>query len=684
MVSLKERKAALKRKRPGGKAAKRAPAPAADYDEDDAMIAALERKLGGTKKKSARKALDAEFAEDGFGDGFMDFLDKVDRVGGAEAPEDDGDGGDDDGDSAADDDARGDAGGDDAADDGRGGTTVHYAPTRGEDLYGRSTTGGAWVPPSLRRRLEAKGFSGGGGAPSSASAALMGCLNRVADATVGACAAEIVAAYANHPAAAVNAAVVDQCAAQCLHAKQSMAATLIPPYAACVAAVHVGGGRDLGSAVLEELRRALAPYAENGAAPGAAAPPRVANAAALLAALCDCGLVGAALPLSLAEALAGRGAAADLELAALLAAGCRDRARRDAPERLRALPEKRSAGADDARSRHAAAALAAACAATVSKSDRLAREADVARSKKLRAAVAAAARAAGARLAPLALEWADLRDADAKGRWWKQGAAWDARRATAGAGAPPPSRATVPAAGALEGLARRHRMNTAPRQAAFAALVGAADADDAAWRLGDLAAAKACDDATAAAVLVHCCGAEARANGFYGAVAAARRGQAKDFGFGLKLAFWDALRAPRRTGEALEAAARRATNLGKLLGGLLGPDLAVGAALGRVDADALRAPACCFLVVAALRGLLEAADDATFAAALRAPGDAPSLDALYAFANAKLRPSPATAGDPAKARAWDARRRRLAAFLLDPAAPAAEKTKKKKKKKELS
>ena len=682
MVSLKERKAALKRKRPGGKAAKRAPAPAADYDEDDAMIAALERKLGGTKKKSARKALDAEFAEDGFGDGFMDFLDKVDRVGGAEAPEEEEDGGDDD--VERDDDARGDAGGDDAADDGRGGTTVHYAPTRGEDLYGRSTTGGAWVPPSLRRRLEAKGFSGGGGAPSSASAALMGCLNRVADATVGACAAEIVAAYANHPAAAVNAAVVDQCAAQCLHAKQSMAATLIPPYAACVAAVHVGGGRDLGSAVLEELRRALAPYAEDGAAPGAAAPPRVANAAALLAALCDCGLVGAALPLSLAEALAGRGAAADLELAALLAAGCRDRARRDAPERLRALPECCGAGADDARSRHAAAALAAACAATVSKSDRLAREADVARSKKLRAAVAAAARAAGARLAPLALEWADLRDADAKGRWWKQGAAWDARRATAGAGAPPPSRATVPAAGALEGLARRHRMNTAPRQAAFAALVGAADADDAAWRLGDLAAAKACDDATAAAVLVHCCGAEARANGFYGAVAAARRGQAKDFGFGLKLAFWDALRAPRQTGEPLEAAARRATNLGKLLGGLLGPDLAVGAALGRVDADALRAPACCFLVVAALRGLLEAADDATFAAALRAPGDAPSLDALYAFANAKLRPSPATAGDPAKARAWDARRRRLAAFLLDPAAPAAEKTKKKKKKKELS
>ena len=223
-------------------------------------------------------------------------------------------------------------------------------------------------------------------------------------------------------------------------------------------------------------------------------------------------------------------------------------------------------------------------------------------------------------------------------------------------------------------------MNTAPRQAAFAALVGANDADDAAWRLGDLASAKACDDATAAAVLVHCCGAEARANGFYGAVAAARRGQAKDFGFGLKLAFWDALRARPRTGEALEASARRATNLGKLLGGLLGPDLALGAALGRVDADALRAPACCFLVVAALRALLEESDDATFAAALRAPGDAPSLDALYAFANAKLRPSPATAGDPAKARAWDARRRRLAAFLLDPAAPAAEKKKQKKKK----
>ena len=50
----------------------------------------------------------------------------------------------------------------------------------------------------------------------------------------------------------------------------------------------------------------------------------------------------------------------------------------------------------------------------------------------MRSAVASAARGRGggaSQPAALNLEWADLRDADVKGRWWKQGAAWDRRRA---------------------------------------------------------------------------------------------------------------------------------------------------------------------------------------------------------------------------------------------------------------
>lgn len=266
MSSLRERKAALKRKRSPRPARDRSSGAAGADDEDDAMIAALEKKLGGRKKKASRATMDGELAEDGFGDGFLEYLDRIDPApapAADEAPEE----------------AEAEAAVADAD-----GTTAFYAPTEGTDLYGRSTTGGgggAWKPRRLRVDAD--------GTPPALDEALTGALNRVADGTVGATASAIAAAYAAFPAARVNARIVDACESACLHAKQAMAATLIPPFAAAVAAAHFSERRDLGASLLERVAPALAAGLEDGGR-------RAENAAALVAALCDVGLVGPALP----------------------------------------------------------------------------------------------------------------------------------------------------------------------------------------------------------------------------------------------------------------------------------------------------------------------------------------------------------------------------------------------------
>ena len=76
----------------------------------------------------------------------------------------------------------------------------------------------------------------------------------------------------------------------------------------------------------------------------------------------------------------------------------------------------RDESGDDARLLQAKNALRNACAS---------KPGDVSRSKSLRAAVARAVPNGRARDAPLALSWSDLRNAEATGRWWRRGAAYD-------------------------------------------------------------------------------------------------------------------------------------------------------------------------------------------------------------------------------------------------------------------
>jgi len=211
----------------------------------------------------------------------------------------------------------------------------------------------------------------------------------------------------------------------------------------------------------------------------------------------------------------------------------------------------------------------------------------------------------------------------------------------------------------LAALAKAHRMNTPARRAAFEAVAGAADADDAATRVNELRRLKRCDDGDAATVLVALCAAEKNAyNPFYAAVAR-KLCTSRGFPFALKLAFWDALRP---TGGALDDVARPAANVGKLLAACLSADLPLAAALGRVAADALAADArVCVLVAAALRALIVDGDDARFDAALAPPDrPPPSFDALLGLLKAQVAVPPA----------FKARHKRLRRFLADPARPS--------------
>ena len=536
---------------------------------------------------------------------------------------------------AKDDDPLADLIGDDSSDDAESieqeeTTAAHYAPQEGQDIYGRPTDK-KWVPPSLRRRLN------NDNTPTAVGDVLRGALNKVSDTNIDATSDAICGAYAKFPANDVHAFVSSHMRETCVHGAQNMEA-LVPPYAAVIAAADTKGGRELGAHVLE----ALLPDLESEG-------KRRGNAAALLAAFCDVGLCGGELTMSYAEALRDDGTADALEACAIVATGSRDVWRRsDLRGRLSKLALKDESG-DDARLLQAKNALRNACAS---------KPGDVSRSKSLRAAVARAVPNGRARDAPLALSWSDLRNAEATGRWWRRGAAYDRHAQDALADDVAQRRAAAKAPSSKqEQTMRALRLNTPAKRAAFGGVAGAADAHDAATALHALSTKRLCDDRTAAGVLQTCCGGEPTYNPFYAEVAKLRRGESKDFAFGLKLACWDAFKASDASEDARKAA-RRAANLGKFCAALLGPELPLSVAFSKVEARSLVADAAVKVaVLSALRGLLVEASDEAFAGALSME-PSPGAVTVAPFAQTRLkRPAGADAS------AWAAREAELVAWF---------------------
>ena len=525
-----------------------------------------------------------------------------------------------------------DASEDDAVPEAEPTTEAHYAPRAGQDIYGRQK-GEKWVPPSLRRRRA--------DAPErDLGEVLRGPLNKVSDATIVETAEAVCGAYATFPANDVHAFVSKHLRDTCVHGAQNMGA-LVPPYAAVIAATDARGGRELGAHVLEGLRADL-----DGAG------KRRLNGSGVLAALCDVGLCGGELPLSYAEALQNEASADALEACSVVVRGARDVWRRgDATKgRLSALGVA-SADTDDARLSQAKDALRSACA---SKPD----DRRLARSKALRASVARAVPAGQLRGAPLALSWSDLKNAESTGRWWRRGAAYDRHAQQALEGDVQTRRAEMRAKPSWqEATMRALRMNTPAKRAAFGGVANAQDAQDAAQALAALVTKRLCDDRCAAGVLQACCGGEPTYNPFYAAVACIRRGLSKDFAFGLKLSCWDAFRAAD-AGEDPRKAMRRAANLGKFCGALLGSELPLATAFAKVDARGLLEDASAKVaVLSALRCLLVETDDARFAAALQLEPSEGAAD-VESFARARLRRPPS-----ADAGAWAGREAALFAWF---------------------
>jgi len=149
-------------------------------EDDDFIIKKLSKKLA---KGSGKGKLKKEWGEE-MGEGFADFMDELDGLGDRlGVPEDEPEASGDDSDSDSDGDggyASSDSGADDFPPVDSKDT---YAPTPGEDIYGRiapssapTSAPGAYVPPHLRKKMQAAKSKGG-----EVDSRLKGTLNRLSE-----------------------------------------------------------------------------------------------------------------------------------------------------------------------------------------------------------------------------------------------------------------------------------------------------------------------------------------------------------------------------------------------------------------------------------------------------------------------------------------------------------------------
>jgi len=127
---------------------------------------------------------------------------------------------------------------------------------------------------------------------------------------------------------------------------------------------------------------------------------------------------------------------------------------------------------------------------------------------------------------PLRVSLTDIRNTDAKGKWWLVGASWIGNQesaSTSTAKAPKKSKKDPEDLDFYSGtdllqLAREQRMNTDVRQAIFVAIMSAEDYTDAYFRILKLRL-KRKQEPEIPRVLIHCCSSEASYNPYYTLVA---------------------------------------------------------------------------------------------------------------------------------------------------------------------
>ncbi|KAK4548974.1 hypothetical protein LTR36_008747 [Oleoguttula mirabilis] len=187
---------------------------------------------------------------------------------------------------------------------------------------------------------------------------------------------------------------------------------------------------------------------------------------------------------------------------------------------------------------------------------------------------------------PLRITLADIRDSEKKGKWWLVGASYHDPAKLAGGAATGPARPTNDADAGYESetpghvnlhkLARHQGMNTDVRRAIFISLLAAADGRDAHLRLLQLHL-KAKQELEIPRVLLHCAGAEAVYNPYYTLVARKVCAQDGKLRKAFQFALWDVF---KRLGEAGDEGGadetaeegmgvKKIVNLAKLYGSLI-------------------------------------------------------------------------------------------------------------------
>ena len=178
----------------------------------------------------------------------------------------------------------------------------------------------------------------------------------------------------------------------------------------------------------------------------------------------------------------------------------------------------------------------------------------------------------GASTAPFKVGWAELLEAEERGRWWLVGSAWAGRHAAGqqaeregdgGGGGARPKKGAGSAEERLQQLATAQRMNTDLRRALFMAMMGADDYMDAAARVAKVRVKRA-QQGEVARVLLACAGQEGAFNPYYALLGARLCASHRELRFALQCAYWDELK--EMDGQSLH----RGANLAKLLAHLLG------------------------------------------------------------------------------------------------------------------
>ncbi|CAM9096748.1 unnamed protein product [Chrysoparadoxa australica] len=478
---------------------------------------------------------------------------------------------------------------------------AHYHATPGQDIYGRALEGGAdeatsekYVPPAMRGH-DASTASGKKMTDDGLRRLLKGALNRMSESNLDPVMKQLRELYRQHSTSRVNSLLLEETVAVCVHHSQVMK-SLIPPYSALIASLHVVIESDVGAFFLESIARKFKDAVEERLrAPSS-------NLLLLLGHLYTMGVLHCTLMYDIVRMLLEGFGDLEVELLLLLLQQSGFQLKADDPSALKeiaALASQKAAQHSsvtntplESQSHSHTSLMSGLTSLTgltgtpqvssdqeLSKRGRYLTEMIVdlrnkkrnqlqnqalERIKRLRKWLGHVKSGSGSgrgssdgmRGEALRISWNDLISSETKGRWWKVGASWAGREsrrcvwpkgekivdlscfgsetATVKAG----GRQSIDNEDQLMQLASAQRMNTDIRRSAFCVLMSSADFENAFERLIKLNLTEK-QAREVPRVVIECCGKERAYNPFYAHLSARLCEHDASNRFTFQLTFWD-------------------------------------------------------------------------------------------------------------------------------------------------